>query len=62
VGTAQRNFAAALLVATSNFTDPNVVSIIMVTSILMMVTVLIAGPKFIEIDQLTDTQIKQVEV
>ncbi|BCL39069.1 bile acid:sodium symporter family protein [Nostoc sp. MS1] len=62
VGTAQRNFAAALLVATSNFADPSVVSIIMVTSILMMVTVLIAGPKFIEIDQPTDTQIKQVEV
>ncbi len=37
VGTAQRNFAAALLVATSNFEDPSVVSIIMVTSILMMI-------------------------
>ncbi|MEJ1931289.1 bile acid:sodium symporter [Nostoc sp. NIES-2111] len=62
VGTAQRNFAAALLVATSNFTDPNVVSIIMVTSILMMLTVLIAGPKFVELDQPTNTQIKQLEI
>ncbi|BAT54524.1 sodium symporter [Nostoc sp. NIES-3756] len=62
VGTAQRNFAAALLVATSNFADPSVVSIIMVTSILMMLTVLIAGPKFVELDQPTNTQVKQVEV
>jgi BASS family bile acid:Na+ symporter len=61
VGTAQRNFAAALLVGTSNFDDPSVVSIIMVTSILMMVTVLIAGPKFIEIDQPKDGDIKQLE-
>jgi BASS family bile acid:Na+ symporter len=50
VGTAQRNFAAALLVGTSNFDDPNVVSIIMVTSLLMMVIVLIAGPKFTVIE------------
>ena len=62
VGTAQRNFAAALLVGTSNFEDPSVVSIIMVTSILMMVTVLIAGPKFTEIDQPTNAKIEQVEV
>uniref|UniRef100_A0A8J6ZUY8 Sodium:proton symporter n=2 Tax=Desmonostoc muscorum TaxID=1179 RepID=A0A8J6ZUY8_DESMC len=62
VGTAQRNFAAALLVGTSNFEDPNVVSIIMVTSILMMVTVLIVGPKFIEIDQPTNAEREQVEV
>ncbi|MCC5670686.1 bile acid:sodium symporter [Nostoc sp. CHAB 5784] len=62
VGTAQRNFAAALLVGTSNFDDPGVVSIIMVTSILMMVIVLIAGPKFTEIDQATYVEIKQVEV
>ncbi|MEH2182230.1 MAG: bile acid:sodium symporter [Nostoc sp.] len=62
VGTAQRNFAAALLVGTSNFEDPSVVSIIMVTSILMMVTVLIAGPKFTEIDQPNNAEIEQVEV
>jgi len=62
VGTAQRNFAAALLVGTSNFDDPSVVSIIMVTSILMMVIVLIAGPKFIEIDQPQGAKIEQVEV
>ncbi|MBD2514372.1 sodium:proton symporter [Nostoc sp. FACHB-973] len=62
VGTAQRNFAAALLVGTSNFEDPSVVSIIMVTSILMMFTVLIVGPKFIEIDQPTNAETEQVEV
>ncbi len=62
VGTAQRNFAAALLVGTSNFEDPSVVSIIMVTSILMMVTVLIIGPRFIEIDQPTNADIEQVKV
>ncbi|MBD2302939.1 bile acid:sodium symporter family protein [Nostoc sp. FACHB-190] len=62
VGTAQRNFAAALLVGTSNFSDPNVVSIIMVTSLLMMVIVIIMGPKFIELDQVTNAEIKQVEV
>jgi BASS family bile acid:Na+ symporter len=43
VGTAQRNFAAALLIGTSNFDDPNVISVIMVTSLLMMVSVLILG-------------------
>lgn len=62
VGTAQRNFAAALLVGTSNFEDPNVVSIIMVTSLLMMVIVIIAGPKFIELDRATEADIKQLEV
>ncbi|ABA19736.1 sodium symporter [Trichormus variabilis ATCC 29413] len=62
VGTAQRNFAAALLVGSSNFDDPNVVSIIMVTSILMMITVLIVGPKFIELDQPKDGDIKQLEI
>ncbi|WP_341532058.1 bile acid:sodium symporter (plasmid) [Nostoc sp. UHCC 0302] len=61
VGTAQRNFAAALLVGTSNFDDPSVVSIIMVTSILMMIVVLIAGPKFIELNQGTGVEIEQVE-
>jgi len=62
VGTAQRNFAAALLVGTSNFEDPSVVSIIMVTSILMMITVLILGSRFIEIDQPTNAEIEQVKV
>ncbi|MBW4589862.1 sodium:proton symporter [Aetokthonos hydrillicola Thurmond2011] len=50
VGTAQRNFAAALLIGTSNFDDPNVVSIIMVTSLLMMVIVMILGKKLPELD------------
>ncbi|MGB3421122.1 MAG: bile acid:sodium symporter [Dolichospermum sp.] len=49
VGTAQRNFAAALLIGTSNFDDPNVISVIMVTSLLMMVSVLILGKKLPEL-------------
>ncbi|MEH1770641.1 bile acid:sodium symporter family protein [Nostoc sp.] len=60
VGTAQRNFAAALLVGTSNFDDPNVVSIIMVTSLLMLVIVLIAGQKFTEIQEEKILEIDQV--
>ncbi|MEH1921939.1 bile acid:sodium symporter family protein [Nostoc sp.] len=62
VGTAQRNFAAALLVGTSNFDDPNVVSIIMVTSLLMLVIVLIAGQKFTEIQEEKILEIDQVKV
>ena len=62
VGTAQRNFAAALLIGTSNFDDPNVVSIIMVTSLLMMVTVIIVGQKFTEIDQGQSAEVEQVEI
>jgi BASS family bile acid:Na+ symporter len=57
VGTAQRNFAAALLIGTSNFDDPNVVSIIMVTSLLMMVSVLILGKNLTEIDQGQDATV-----
>ncbi|MEH2113348.1 hypothetical protein [Nostoc sp.] len=62
VGTAQRNFAAALLVGTSNFDDPNVVSIIMVTSLLMLIIVLIAGQKFTEIQEEKILEIDQVKV
>ncbi|QLE40456.1 sodium:proton symporter [Nostoc sp. C052] len=62
VGTAQRNFAAALLVGTSNFDDPNVVSVIMVTSLLMLVIVLIAGQKFTEIQEEKILEIDQVKV
>ncbi|MEH1789006.1 MAG: bile acid:sodium symporter [Nostoc sp.] len=62
VGTAQRNFAAALLVGTSNFDDPNVVSVIMVTSLLMLVIVLIAGQKFTEIQEEKIIEIDQIKV
>lgn len=62
VGTAQRNFAAALLVGTSNFDDPNVVSIIMVTSILMMVIVLTAGRKFTVIDEEKVLEVEQTQI
>ncbi|KAF3884986.1 MULTISPECIES: bile acid:sodium symporter family protein [Nostocales] len=62
VGTAQRNFAAALLIGTSNFEDPNVVSVIMVTSLLMMVIVMILGQKLPALDQVQTQEVKQVEV
>nr|WP_258560641.1 hypothetical protein [Cylindrospermopsis raciborskii] len=66
VGTAQRNFAAALLIGTSNFSDPNVVSIIMVTSLLMMLSVLVLGKILpaLESTQLTakeTTEARQIE-
>lgn len=54
IGTAQRNFAAALLIGTSNFDDPNVISIIMVTSLLMMLAVIVLGRNLTELD-LEDT-------
>ncbi len=59
VGTAQRNFAAALLIGTSNFDDPNVVSMIMVTSLLMMVIVMILGQNLPDLDQVQSTEIAQ---
>jgi len=37
LGTAQRNVSAALVVATSNFTDPDVLIIILVGALLMLV-------------------------
>jgi BASS family bile acid:Na+ symporter len=58
VGTAQRNFAAALLVGTSNFDDPNVVSIIMVTSLLMMVSVLVLGKNLTELEPATTKELQ----
>jgi BASS family bile acid:Na+ symporter len=62
VGTAQRNFAAALLIGTSNFDDPNVISVIMVTSLLMMVSVVILGKNLPELDQGQSAEIEQLEV
>ena len=62
VGTAQRNFAAALLIGTSNFDNPNVISVIMVTSLLMMVSVLILGKKLPELDQGLGVDLEKVEV
>ncbi|OKH38028.1 sodium:proton symporter [Calothrix sp. HK-06] len=46
VGTAQRNIAAALLVGGSNFDDPNIISVIVVTSLSMITIILLAKPKF----------------
>lgn len=55
VGTAQRNIAAALLVAGTNFKDPAVVSVVAVTSLSLFVMIrLIARQAF--------TEAKQVEV
>ncbi|MFB2837333.1 bile acid:sodium symporter family protein [Floridanema evergladense] len=54
VGTAQRNIAAALLVAGTNFDDPAVVSVIIVTSLSLFVLIrLIAKQAFAlaEVDQ-----------
>lgn len=49
VGTAQRNIAAALLVAGTNFDDPTVVSVIVVTSLSLFVIIrLIAKQAFAE--------------
>lgn len=62
VGTAQRNFAAALLIGTSNFDDPNVISVIMVTSLLMMVSVLILGKNLPELEQGQSAEIEKLEV
>jgi BASS family bile acid:Na+ symporter len=62
VGTAQRNFAAALLIGTSNFDDPNVISVIMVTSLLMMVSVLILGKNLPELDQGQSVEIEQEQL
>lgn len=62
VGTAQRNFAAALLIGTSNFDDPNVISVIMVTSLLMMVFVLILGKNLPELNQEQSAEIEKLEV
>jgi BASS family bile acid:Na+ symporter len=62
VGTAQRNFAAALLIGTSNFDNPNVISVIMVTSLLMMVSVLILGKNLPELDQGQGVDLEKVEV
>jgi bile acid:Na+ symporter, BASS family len=52
VGTAQRNIAAALLVSGSNFDDPNVTSVIVVTSLSMIAIILVAKPKFGELKQI----------
>ncbi|OKH33257.1 sodium:proton symporter [[Phormidium ambiguum] IAM M-71] len=57
VGTAQRNMAAALLVAGTNFDDPAVVSVIVVTSLSLFVLIrLIAKQAF------AVAEVEQVEV
>lgn len=53
VGTAQRNIAAALLVAGTNFDDPDVVGAIVVTSLSLFVVIrLIAKRAFAQVEQL----------
>ena len=52
VGTAQRNIAASLLVAGTNFDDPAVVSVIVVTSLSLFVLIqVIAKQAFAQIEQ-----------
>ena len=59
VGTAQRHIAAALLVAGTNFDDPAVVSVIVVTSLSLFVLIrLIAKQAFAEVEQTEVTQIE----
>jgi BASS family bile acid:Na+ symporter len=50
------------LIGTSNFDDPNVISVIMVTSLLMMVSVLILGKNLPELDQEQGVDLEKVEV
>lgn len=53
VGTAQRNIAAALLVAGTNFDDPTVTSVIVVTSFSLFVLIrVIAKQAFAEVKQI----------
>lgn len=60
VGTAQRNIAAALLVASLNFNDPAIVSVIVVTSLSLFVLIrLIAKQAFSEVKP---AEIEPVEV
>jgi len=53
VGTAQRNIAAALLVAGNNFQDTTVISVIIVTSLSMFVVMLLVKQSFAETTQPT---------
>ncbi len=63
VGTSQRNIAAALLVAGTNFDDPAVVSVIVVTSLSLFVIIrLIAKQAFIEPVEIEPEEIEPVEV
>jgi BASS family bile acid:Na+ symporter len=65
VGTAQRNIAAALLVAGTNFDDPTVVSVIVVTSLSLFVLIrLIAKQAFAQTKQaeIDQAKIEQTEV
>jgi len=57
VGTAQRNIAAALLVAGTNFDDPAVVSVIVVTSLLLFVVIRLIGKQ-----TFAEAEVEQLEV
>jgi bile acid:Na+ symporter, BASS family len=46
LGTAQRNIAAALVIATSNFPDPKVVAMLLVATIVGLIVLLIAAARF----------------
>lgn len=46
LGTGQRNVAAALLIATQNFTDPGVVVMLLVTTLAGVVVLLLAARRF----------------
>ena len=43
LGTAQRNLAAAMIVAAGNFTDPNVLIVVLIVAIIGLVLLMLAG-------------------
>lgn len=58
VGTTQRNIAVALLAAGTNFDDPAVISVIVVTSLSLFVEIqLIAKPAFAQ-----EEKVEQLEI
>lgn len=61
VGTGQRNIAGSLLIGTTNFADPNVLSIIVVTNLLMVFTITIFGRKLAELAEARVIEVKQAE-
>jgi BASS family bile acid:Na+ symporter len=54
VGTGQRNVAAALVIATQNFTDPGVVAMLVTTTLAGLVVLLVAVRWFARLPRSTD--------
>jgi BASS family bile acid:Na+ symporter len=43
LGTAQRNLAAAMIVAAGNFSDPDVLTVVLIVAIIGLVLLMLAG-------------------